>query len=167
MIDIDMKLRIIITGGTFDKHYDELKGTLTFKNSHLPKILEEIRCTIPVVLEVNQLIDSLDMNNDNRQSILESCKKSHEKHIIITHGTDTMAETARVLGEAKLPKTIILTGAMIPYAIKGSDAIFNLGGSIAVAQHLDTGVYIIMNGKTFLWNNVHKNRTLGVFETNH
>ena len=159
-----MKIRIIITGGTFDKHYDELNGSLTFKNTHLPEIIDHARLTVPVELEINQLIDSLDMGPSNRQAILDSCRNADEDHIVIIHGTDTMAETARVLGEAGLEKRIVLTGAMIPYAVTGTDAVFNLGCSIASVQLVEPGVYISMNGRVFPWNRVRKNREKGVFE---
>ena len=159
-----MKLRIIITGGTFDKHYDEIRGTLGFKDTHLPEILTAVRCTLPVELEINQLIDSLEMRSSNRERILASCRAAAEEHIVITHGTDTMVETARVLGEAGLKKTIVLTGAMVPYAVNGSDAMFNLGCSIAAVQVLDHGVYIAMNGRVFDWDNVVKIREKGIFE---
>lgn len=160
-----MKLRIIITGGTFDKHYDEIQGTLGFRDTHLPEILKSVRCALPVELEINQLIDSLEMRSSNRRRILASCRAAVEERIIITHGTDTMAETARVLGEAALEKTIVLTGAMIPYAVSGSDAVFNLGCSVAAVQLLPHGVYITMNGRIFEWDNVRKIREKGVFET--
>ena len=137
-----MKLRIIITGGTFDKQYDEIQGALTFKDSHLPEILKDVRCTVPVALEINQLIDSLDMRLSNRLKILESCKKAREKQIVITHGTDTMTETAAVLGEAALDKTIVLTGAMVPYTFSNSDAVFNLGCAITAAQRCSPDAYL-------------------------
>jgi len=159
-----MTIRIIITGGTFDKHYDELNGSLTFKDTHLPEIVRHARLTIPVQLEINQLIDSLDMGPANRQSILDSCRAAPEDHIVIIHGTDTMAETARVLGEASLGKRIILTGAMIPYAVTGTDAVFNLGCSITAVQLAEPGVCIAMNGRIFPWDRVRKNREKGVFE---
>ena len=159
-----MKLRIIITGGTFDKQYDAIKGTLGFKDSHLPGILHAVRCTVPVELEINQLIDSLEMRPANRQRILDSCRKAEESHIVITHGTDTMVETARVLGETHLEKTIVLTGALVPYEVTGSDAVFNLGCSIAAVQLLPSGVYIAMNGRIFDWDRVRKNREAGTFE---
>ncbi|HUZ17550.1 MAG TPA: asparaginase domain-containing protein [Spirochaetia bacterium] len=162
-----MKLRIIITGGTFDKHYDEIKGTLGFKDTHLPEILTAVRCTIPIELEINQLIDSLEMHSSNRERILASCRAAPEERIVITHGTDTMVETARVLGEARLEKTIVLTGAMVPYAVTGSDAMFNLGCSVAAVQLLRHGVYIAMSGRVFDWDNVVKVRERGVFETLH
>jgi len=157
-------IRIIITGGTFDKQYDELRGELTFKQTHLPEILKDARCTVPIELEINQLIDSLDMQEKNRLRILESCRQSPEDRIVITHGTDTMTKTAELIGNAGLDKTIVLTGAMIPYAVSGSDAVFNLGYATAAVQLLPNGVYIAMNGRTFAWNDVHKNRELGVFE---
>ena len=144
-----MSIRIIITGGTFDKHYDEIQGVLTFKDTHLPEILEHVRCTVEVKLELNQLIDSLEMRQANRLQILEAARRAAERRIIITHGTDTMTETAKVLGEAGLDKVVVLTGAMIPYTFKNSDALFNLGCSIVAVQLLPAGVYIAMNGRVF------------------
>ena len=161
-----MKIRIIITGGTFDKSYDALKGGLTFKDSHLPDILEFVQCGVPVELEINQLIDSLDIKSSNRMKILESCRWSDETRIILTHGTDTMVETARLLGEAGLDKTIVITGSMVPYGFPASDALFNLGCSMIAVQLLSPGIYIVMNGRIFNWNNVYKNREKGVFEEN-
>jgi L-asparaginase len=157
-------IRIIITGGTFDKHYDEIRGNLTFKDSHLPEILAHVRCTVPIELELNQLIDSLDMHAANRQQVLESCRRAPEDRIVITHGTDTMVETAGVLGKAALAKTIVLTGAMVPYIFSNSDAVFNLGAAVMAVQVLDPGVYIAMNGRVFPWDRVRKNRERGVFE---
>ncbi len=159
-----MCVRIIITGGTFDKYYDEIKGELTFKNTHLPEILRRARVTLPLELELNQLIDSLYMTDEHRQRILASCQQAPEENIVIIHGTDTMVETARLIGAAGLPKTIVLTGAMIPYAVTGSDSLFNLGFSVAAAQLLPQGVYIGMNGRVFPWDDVRKNREQGVFE---
>ncbi len=158
-------IRIIITGGTFDKEYDAIKGDLTFQNSHLPEIVKTVRPTLSVELEVNQLIDSLDMAESNRISILDSCRRAREERIIITHGTDTMAETASIIGSARLEKTIILTGAMIPYTVAGSDAVFNLGCSFSAVQLLEYGVYIVMNGRIFNYDNVRKNRERGFFES--
>ncbi len=157
-------MRIIVTGGTFDKEYDELRGELTFKDSHLPAILKQARVTAPVVLEINQLIDSLHMQDVNRQHILASCRAAPEDHIVVVHGTDTMPQTGRVLGEAQLDKTIVLTGAMVPYGFMGSDSLFNLGFACAAAQLLPSGVYIAINGQVFTWDNVRKNTSLGVFE---
>jgi L-asparaginase len=159
-----MSLRIIATGGTFDKHYNELNGTLGFAESHLPAVLARTRMTIPVQLEVLPLLDSLDMQDLDRERVLTSCAASAEKAIVIVHGTDTMKETAGVLGAANLGKTIVLTGAMIPYAIANSDALFNLGFATAVAQTLPAGVYVAMNGQVFAWDNVTKNRSAGVFQ---
>ncbi len=159
-----MSIRIIITGGTFDKQYDEIRGELTFKNTHLPEILKQTRCTVPIELEINQLIDSLDMVDRNRESILASCRAAAEERIVITHGTDTMVETARVLGNASLPRTIVMTGALIPFAVSESDAVFNLGFALAAVQLLSHGVYVAMNGLVFRWDDVRKNRSTGVFE---
>ena len=159
-----MAIRVIVTGGTFDKHYDEIRGSLTFKDSHLPEILSFVRCTPAVELEINQLIDSLDMHNANRVQILESCTRAPEERIIITHGTDTMVETAAVLGAAGLAKTVVLTGAIVPYIFSNSDAVFNLGCAVTAVQLLPHGVFITMNGRVFPWDRVRKNREQGVFE---
>jgi len=159
-----VSIRIIITGGTFDKHYDEIRGSLTFKDSHLPEILKFVRCAVPIELELNQLIDSLDMHQSNRLKVLESCRRAAEEQIVITHGTDTMVETAAVLGRAGLDKTIVMTGAMVPYIFSNSDAVFNLGCALGAVQLLPRGVYISMNGRVFGWDRVRKNRELGVFE---
>jgi L-asparaginase len=157
-------VRIIITGGTFDKHYDEIRGVLAFKDTHLPEILKYVRCALPIELELNQLIDSLEMHLDNRLKILESCRRAPESRIVVTHGTDTMIETGRILGEAALGKTVVLTGAMVPYSFTASDAVFNLGTSIAAVQILPPGVYVAMNGRVFSWDRVRKNRDAGTFE---
>jgi L-asparaginase len=159
-------IRVIVTGGTFDKAYDAIKGELTFKESHLPEILKLARVTVPVAIEENQLIDSLQMQDGNRNSVLAACERSVEERIVITHGTDTMAETAGLIGRAGLPKTIILTGAMVPYQIQGSDALFNFGAAFMAVQLLPVGVYIAMNGRVFGWESVRKDRSRGVFEGN-
>ena len=161
-----MAIRIIITGGTFDKQYDEIRGSLTFKDSHLPEILKFVRCSVPIELELNQLIDSLDMHTSNRLKVLESCRRAPEDQIVITHGTDTMVETAAVLGEAGLAKTIVLTGAMVPYVFSNSDAVFNLGCAVTAVQLLPHGVFIAMNGRVFAWDKVRKNKEVGLFEPN-
>lgn len=157
--------RIIVTGGTFDKHYDAIKGELTFKLSHLPVILEQARVTLPVALEINQLIDSLEMQDEHRSSVLEACRAAPEKFIVVIHGTDTMAQTASVVGNAGLNKTIVFTGAMIPYSIQGSDALFNLGFALAAAQTLPENTYVAMNGRVFNWREAQKNKVAGVFES--
>jgi L-asparaginase len=157
-------IRVIVTGGTFDKHYDEIRGELTFKESNLPEILKLTRVTVPVAVEQNQLIDSLQMQEANRRSVLDACRASTEDRIVITHGTDTMAETAALIGPAGLGKTIVLTGAMIPYQVQGSDALFNFGTAFSAVQLLPPGVYIVMNGRVFPWDHVRKNRAKGIFE---
>ncbi len=159
-----MGIRIIITGGTFDKHYDEVKGSLTFRETHLPEILRYTRCTVPIELELNQLIDSLEMQTANRLQVLEACRRAPEEHIVVTHGTDTMVETAGVLGAAGLDKTIVLTGSMVPYIFSNSDAVFNLGCAITAVQLQPRGVWIAMNGRVFRFDRVVKNRERGVFE---
>ncbi len=159
-----MSIRIVITGGTFDKQYDEIRGALTFKDTHMPEILRFVRCSVPIELELNQLIDSLEMRTANRLQVLSSCARAPEERIVITHGTDTMVETAEVLGKEKLPKTIVLTGAMIPYVFSNSDAVFNLGSAITAVQILPHGVYIAMNGRVFSWDDVRKNKAEGIFE---
>ncbi|MGS0741812.1 asparaginase domain-containing protein [Glaciimonas sp. GG7] len=157
-------LRIIATGGTFDKHYDEIAGKLTFAESHLPQVIARSRMTVEVALEQLPLLDSLDMQDIDRRRVLASCTQAEEEAIVIIHGTDTMQETAAVLGADKLARTIVVTGAMIPYEIANSDALFNLGFACGVAQLLPHGVYVAMNGKVFDWDNVQKNRVAGVFE---
>ena len=159
-----MSLRILATGGTFDKHYDELAGKLGFGVSHLPAVIARSRMTVDVALEQLPLLDSLDMQDADRQRVLAACHASAERAIVIIHGTDTMRETGEVLGNANLGKTIILTGAMIPYEIANSDALFNLGFACGVAQTLPAGVYVAMNGQVFGWDNVQKNRSAGVFQ---
>ncbi len=159
-----MSLRIIATGGTFDKHYNELTGTLGFAESHLPAVIARARLTVPVQLEVLPLLDSLDMHDADRARVLAACSAAAEKAIVIVHGTDTMKETAAVLGTAALDRCIVFTGAMIPYAIANSDAMFNLGFACGVAQVLPPGVYVAMNGQVFSWDNVTKNRSAGVFQ---
>jgi L-asparaginase len=159
-----MTLRIIATGGTFDKHYNELNGTLAFADSHLPQAIAQSRMTIGATLEQLPLLDSLDMHDEDRARVLAACRAAAEKSIVIVHGTDTMKETAAVLGAAALEQTIVLTGAMIPYEIANSDALFNLGFACGVAQTLSPGVYVAMNGRIFSWDNVQKNRAAGVFQ---
>ncbi|HSV57136.1 MAG TPA: asparaginase domain-containing protein [Magnetospirillaceae bacterium] len=157
-------IRIIITGGTFDKHYDAIHGEFTFKDTNLPEILRQIRSTVPVELEINQLIDSIQMQEENRQRVLAACRRAPESRIIVTHGTDTMAVTARLLGEAGIDKTIVLTGAMVPYKMTDSDALFNLGTAFSAVQLEPAGVWIAMNGRIFSWDRVRKNRVKGIFE---
>ena len=163
-------LRILVTGGTFDKEYDELTGALRFQATHVAQILELGRCRIKATVECLMMIDSLDMDAAHRQTILRACQSAPESHLVITHGTDTMAETAAVLGRdhgSMAGKTVVLTGAMIPFAFGTSDGLFNLGGAVVLAQALPPGVYIGMNGQIFNWDNVRKNRSLGTFEELH
>lgn len=159
-----MAIRILITGGTFDKEYDEIRGRLYFKDTHLPELLKLGRSRLDVQIRTVMLIDSLDMTDEDRQVILQNCLRAPEDQIVITHGTDTMVETARVLAGAIRDKTIVMTGAMIPIAFGSSDGLFNLGSSLSYVQALPHGVYVAMNGRCFTWDNVRKNRELGVFE---
>jgi L-asparaginase len=159
-----MQIRLIATGGTFDKTYDPLTGALGFAATHLERIVARVRLTVPVAIEVPMLIDSLDMTDAHRQAVLDACRRAPEPHLVIVHGTDTMAQTARVLGAAALPATIVLTGAMVPYDVADSDALFNLGYAFACAQHLPAGVWVAMNGRVHPWGDVRKNRDKGVFE---
>ena len=158
-------IRLITTGGTFDKKYDAIKGSLDFKETHLPEILEIVRPNIDVVIENRALIDSLEMTDELREQIIESCMTSEEDKIIITHGTDTMSRTAELLAKAApAGKIIVLTGAMVPYTISDSDALFNLGTAFTAVQLLEPGVYIVMNASVFNWDNVRKNKVEGRFE---
>lgn len=159
-----MQIRLFITGGTFDKEYNELNGKLFFEDTHLPEMLELGRCKLDVNIRTLMMIDSLEMSEDDRDIIAHNCMQCEENKIVITHGTDTMVETAKVLAEKISDKTIILTGAMIPYKFGSSDGLFNLGAALAFVQTLPSGIYISMNGKYFNWNNVKKNKELGLFE---
>jgi L-asparaginase len=159
-----MPLRIFITGGTFDKEYNELDGSLFFKDTHLPEMLKLGRCKVDLEIRTLMLVDSLEMTGADRQIIIEQCQKCKEDKIVITHGTDTMEETAKTLGKSITKKTIILTGAMVPYKFGSSDGLFNLGSALAFAEILPHGVYIAMNGRYYFWNNVKKNKKTGEFE---
>jgi len=159
-----MNIKIFVTGGTFDKEYNELEGTLFFKETHLPEMLKLARSKLKIDISTLMMIDSLDMTDADRKIILEKCKKTKEDKILITHGTDTMIETAKVLASSIKNKTIVLTGAMIPYKFGSSDGLFNLGSSLAFVQTLPQGVYISMNGKYFRWDNLKKNKQTGMFE---
>jgi len=159
-----MSIRIFITGGTFDKEYNELNGELFFKDTHLPEMLNLGRSRLKIEIRTLMMIDSLDMTDADRQIILENCLKAKEDKIVITHGTDTMVKTAEVLAEKIKDKTIVLTGAMVPYKFGSSDGLFNLGSSLAFVQTLPAGVYISMNGRYFNWDNCRKNKQIGEFE---
>lgn len=157
-------VRILAAGGTFDKHYDPIAGQLSFSTTHLPALLDSARCAPPVRLEVAMLVDSLDMTDAHRQDLLARCRAATERAIVIVHGTDTMTDTAGVLGAARLPATIVLTGAMVPIEVAGSDGAFNLGFAMACAQLLPPGVWVAMNGTARPWDDVRKDRVRGVFE---
>jgi len=160
-------IRIFITGGTFDKEYDEISGRLYFKDTHISEMLKLGRCQVPIQLRTLMMIDSLEMTDEDRKLILQNCRSCGEERIVITHGTDTLEQTAQLLGEdfAGSPhsKTIVLTGAMVPYAFGSSDGLFNLGAALAFAQTLPSGVFVAMNGRFFLWDNVEKDRQNGQF----
>lgn len=160
----DEPIRLFVTGGTFDKEYDEIHGTLEFEDTHLPEMLQMGRCRLEVNVRTLMMVDSLDMTTADREMIARNCRDVPEPHIVITHGTDTLVDTARVLAEHVEGKTIVLTGAMIPIAFGSSDGLFNLGGALTAVQVLPPGVYVTMNGRVFDWNDVRKNRDTGVFE---
>ena len=158
-------IRIFVTGGTFDKEYNELTGSLFFKNTHLSEMLRLGRSQIEVAISTLMMIDSLEMTAADRARIVAECGRAAESRILITHGTDTMVETAAALAAATADgRTIVLTGAMIPYAFGSSDGLFNLGSALSFVQALPPGVYIAMNGRCFEWNRVRKNRETGTFE---
>jgi L-asparaginase len=159
-----MSVRIFITGGTFDKEYNELTGQLYFDDSHLPEMLDLGRNLVNVEVRTLMMVDSLEMTDDDRSLIAEHCSKSPESKIIITHGTDTMTETASLIAQKVKDKTIVLTGAMIPYKFGSSDGLFNLGSALAFVQTLPPGVYVVMNGRYFDAGSVRKNKQTGVFE---
>jgi L-asparaginase len=158
-------IRFFVTGGTFDKEYNELNGELYFKETHLPEMLALGRSRVDAAVTTLLMIDSLQMNDDHRQLIARACREAPENRIVVTHGTDTMVETARVLAAQVPGKTVVLTGAMIPWKFGSSDGLFNLGSALAFAQVLAPGVYLSMNGRYFSWDNVRKNKAKGEFET--
>ncbi|MEM6764007.1 MAG: asparaginase domain-containing protein [Bacteroidota bacterium] len=157
-------IRVFATGGTFDKEYDMIRGALYFKDTQLPEMFRLGRSSVNITLRTLMMIDSLDMTAEDREIIARNCIACEEEKIIITHGTDTMVKTAKLLAERVKGKTVILTGAMIPYKFGSSDGFFNLGSAFAFVQTLPKGVYVVMNGRYFHWNNVKKNLKTGFFE---
>ena len=157
-------IRIFVTGGTFDKTYDEITGRLSFDQTHLPEMLRLGRSRVETTVETLMMIDSLEMTDAARAWIVASCQRCPESRIVVTHGTDTMVETARAVAASVRDKTVVLTGAMVPYAFGSSDGLFNLGSALSFAGVLPPGVYIAMNGEHFIWDRVRKNRETGVFE---
>ena len=148
--------RIIVTGGTFDKRYDAIKGELTFSETHLPALLQQARVRLPLAVDIRLLIDSLQMT--------EACREAAERSLVVVHGTDTMVETAQVIGRAGLDKTVVFTGAMVPYSVQDSDAPFNLGFALAAALTLRAGAYVAMNARIFPWDDVMKDKAEGAFK---
>jgi len=159
-----MAIKILVTGGTFDKEYDEIAGKLYFKHTHVPEILQLGRSNLVIDVCPLMMIDSLEMTDADRKEIVGHCAACAENRIVVTHGTDTMEITAQELGKAALNKTIVLTGAMVPYKFGSSDGLFNLGSALAFVQSLPAGVYVAMNGRYFDWHNVRKNKASGIFE---
>jgi len=168
MMPLDQSIQVFVTGGTFDKTYDYINGTLDFKETHLPQMLDRSRCKLDVDVKTLMLLDSLELTSDHFKTIITACETSERKRIVITHGTDCMVDTAmRIATETNAieDKTIILTGAMIPYTFgSSSDGFFNLGSAMAYVRVLNPGVYIAMNGMLFNWDEVEKNKSIGVFE---
>jgi L-asparaginase len=160
----DRAIRILVTGGTFDKEYDEIHGRLFFKDSHVREMLDLGRCKLNFTIRTLMMIDSLEMTSADRELIVHACRSCAEERIVITHGTDTMTDTAGILARSELGKTIVLTGAMVPYKFGSSDGLFNLGSALAFVQALPPGVYIAMNGRCFAAEEVKKNRDIGIFE---
>jgi L-asparaginase len=156
--------RVIVTGGTFDKRYDAIKGELTFTQTHLPALLEQARVSLPLAVDIRVLIDSLQMTDAHRQDVLEACRAAPERAVVVVHGTDTMVETAQVVGRAALAKTVVFTGAMVPYSVQGSDAPFNLGFALAASLTLPAGAYVAMNARIFPWDDVVKDKAAGTFK---
>lgn len=157
-------IKLIITGGTIDKSYNELNGKLELPQTHISEMLKQARCRVEVECQTLMLKDSLDMTMADRDAIKQACSVTKEKHIIITHGTDTMVDTAKYLASSQQGKVVVLVGAMVPYKVNNSDALFNLGCSVTAVQLLTEGIYITMNGKVFAWNKVYKDRKEGIFK---
>jgi L-asparaginase len=160
-----MQIRLLVTGGTFDKEYDELSGQLFFKDTHVHEMLRLARADLDLEIRTLMMVDSLEMTDQDRDLILQNCLEPGRERIVVTHGTDTMPETARYLGERTTDRTIVLTGAMIPYTFGSSDGLFNLGCALAFVQVLPPGVYVAMNGRCFDWRTVMKNRSIGRFQS--
>lgn len=160
-----MGVRFFVTGGTFDKEYNELNGELFFQETHLPEMLALGRNRVAAEITTLLMIDSLQMTEDHRALVARACLEAPEDRIVVTHGTDTMVETAKVIAAQVPGKTVVLTGAMVPWKFGSSDGLFNLGSALAFAQVLPPGVYVSMNGRWFAWDNVRKNRAKGEFET--
>jgi L-asparaginase len=167
MLEIkEEQIQIFVTGGTFDKEYNYINGSLYFKDTHLPSMFDRGRCTLDIDVKTLMMVDSLEMDENDRDLICDHCTKTNSSKILLTHGTDTMVTTARRLAALNLAKTIVITGAMIPYAFgTSSDGFFNLGSALAYVQVLPNGVYIAMNGRIFDWDKVRKNRASGYFES--
>ncbi len=159
------RIRILVTGGTFDKKYDELTGRLFFRDTQVPEMLRLGRSRLDVTVETVMMIDSLDLDDEGRRRDRRAGAPESGNRIVVTHGTDTMVQTARALAEASLDKTIVLTGAMVPYAFGSSDGLFNLGSALSFVQVLPPGVYVAMNGQHFPWSDVRKNIATGLFRT--
>ena len=159
-----MSIRILVTGGTFDKEYNERTGQLYFKDTHLAEMLQRGRSRVPVTIRTVMMVDSLEMIEADRALIVQNCLQSEEDRIVITHGTDTMTDTAAAVARAVSNKTVVVTGAMIPWAFGSSDGLFNLGSALSFVQVLPAGVYIAMNGKCFPWDRARKNRERSEFE---
>ncbi|MBI4360473.1 asparaginase [Candidatus Micrarchaeota archaeon] len=157
------KIKILVTGGTFDKFYDEIHAKLSFSKTHVPQVLKEGRCHLDVEVETLLLKDSLDFKDEDRKAVADACEAAKEKRIVVTHGTDTMPETAEAVAKKVSRKTVVLTGAMIPFTFGSSDGLFNLGSALAFVQTLPPGVYLAMNGRYFKAGNVQKDRKAGVF----
>ena len=157
-------IRIFVTGGTFDKTYDEIEGKLTFTDTHLNEMLRLGRCEVDVSVRTLMMVDSMAMTPEDRAIIVRNCATCEESRIVVTHGTDTMVETAAAIAAGVPDKTVVITGAMVPYAFGSSDGLFNLGSALSFAQVLPPGVYVAMNGRHFAWDRVRKNRETGVFE---
>jgi len=158
------RIRILVTGGTFDKEYDEIHGRLYFKQSHVAEMLALGRSRLDLEIQTLLMIDSLEMTDEHRRLVIDACRRAPESRIVITHGTDTMETTAQALDSAIRDKTIVLTGAMVPYKFGSSDGLFNLGSALAFVQTLGPGVYIAMNGRYFPAARARKNRATGIFE---
>ena len=159
-----MPILILVTGGTFDKEYDELSGRLFFQETHVPEMLRLGRSRVGVAVKTVMMVDSLEMKDADREAVAKRCRDAAERRIVVTHGTDTMVETAAVLARSVAGKTIVLTGAMVPWAFGSSDGLFNLGSAVSFVQTLPPGVYVAMNGRSFPWDDVRKDRASGVFE---
>ena len=159
-----MHIKIFTTGGTIDKVYFDAMSEYQVGPPNISAVFEELKLAFTYTIESLTKKDSLELNDDDRTLIYQSVAKDPAQRILITHGTDTMVQTAKNLADIQ-GKTIVLTGALKPALFKTTDAVFNIGCAVTAVQTLEPGIYIVMNGCVFTHDHVRKNVQDGIFET--